>query len=769
MCVTMIRLLYLMNVLNIWDHMTSVYSVPPPFLTTLSCTTMAANPSRRNSSSDARKKLEDQLTCTICFKLYSEPKILQCFHVFCMECIELLLAKRKKSQQEECALSCPMCRQLTPIPAKGAAGLQSAFHIYHLFDIHEDLMEAERERSASHGSRREYVARSHNGHRGRSASYSAKRGSLILPQVSCPEHKLRKVEVLCETCDKLICTECSYNQEHHDHERKILKEAAEERKKELIDSIKPVEDYCTVLTGAIKEVAKTSDEIKICQNEVENEIDTTFGLIIDYVKARKIALVEELKHISERKRNVLAVQKDGMEVLLEKVNNCIQFIHGSVQIPNEEDIFQLKKEAMKKIGDLTNQFLPQSSLVPSEEAKIKFSGRLDEIEDIIVKNFGEVYSFDVCPEKCSSNGLGLTFGTAGEKSSFIVKAATSRGDLCKEEIHSIECEVVSEITDSTIFGNIEKRTENLISLYEISYVPLVKGRHQLHVKIEGEHIKRSPFTVSVNSPFESIGAPISTIKDLKCPLAVALTGDGKVVVAEEKEPYISIFHPSGDKSGSFKIEGSEAVAPRGVIVDKFANIFVLDAGLYRLLKYSKDGQLLATLNLQDDVALQLNFPIGLAIDPKSSNLFVADFKKHRIYTINSDLTVSGHFGEKGSGKGQLWYPSSVACDNIGNIYVADKGNHRIQVFSPDGQFLKKFGREGNRKGQLKSPSGVCVANSYVYVAEQDNHRISVFTRNGQILHCFGDEELFLQPQGLAVDQSEVVYVCDSEKNCLQLF
>ena len=725
---------------------------------------MTTNSSKRNGSSDALKKLEDQLTCTICFKLFSEPKILQCFHVFCMECIELLLAKQKKSQQEECALSCPMCRQLTPIPARGAAGLQSAFHMYHLFNIYEDLVEAEREHSASHGTPHEYVA-SHNGHHGRSVSYSAKCESFFLPQVSCPEHKLRKVEVLCETCDKLICTECSYNQEHRDHERKIVNKAIKECKKELIDSIRPVEDNCTVLTEAIKEVAKTSDEIKVRQNEVESEIDSTFGLIIDYVKARKVALVEELKHISERKRNILAVQKDEMEVLLEKVNNCIQFIHGSIKIPNEEEIFQLKKEAMKKIGDLTNQFLPQSSLVPSEEAKIKFSGRLDEIEDII-KNFGEVYSFDICPENCNCAGLGLESGTVDKKSSFIVKAATLRGDICREEVRSIECKIVSEITDTTIFGSIKKRTENL---YDISYVPLVKGRHQLHVEIEGEHVKESPFTVSVNSPFESIGAPISTIKDLKCPLAVALTGEGKIVVAEENEPYISIFHPNGDKSGFFKIEGSEAVAPHGVIVDKFENIFVLDSGLYRLLKYSKDGQLLTTLNLQDDEDLQLNKPIGLAIDPKSSNLYVADFKKHRIYTINSNLTIFGHFGEKGSGKGQLWYPSSVACDNIGNIYVADKGNHRIQIFSPYGQFLKKFGREGSKKGQLKSPSGICIANRYVYVAEQDNHRISVFTCNGQILHCFGDEELLLQPQGLAVDQSEVVYVCDSEKNCLQLF
>ena len=727
---------------------------------------MAANSSKRNSSSDALKKLEDQLTCTICFKLFSEPKILQCFHVFCMECIELLLAKQ--SEQEECALSCPICRQLTPISARGAAGLQSAFHMYHLFDIHEDLMEVERERSASHGSRREYVA-SHNGHRGRSASYTAKRGSLVPPQVSCPEHKLRKVEVLCETCDKLICTECSYNQEHRDHERKILNEAAKERKKELINSIKPVEDYCTVLTGAIKEVAKTSDEIKVRQNEVESEIDSNFGLIIDYVKARKVALVDELKHISERKCNVLADQKDEMEVLLEKVNNCIQFIHGSVQIPNEEEIFQLKKEAMKKIGDLTNQFLPQSSLVPSEEAKTKFSGRLDEIEDSI-KKFGEAYSFDVCPENCNCAGLGLESGTVGEKSWFIIQAVNSKMNICEELVHSVECEVVSEITDSKIVCNVHRKEEGLHSLYEISYIPLIKGRHQLHVQVEGKYVKESPFTVAVKSPSqESMKSPVLTIENLKQPSAVALTPSGKIIIAEENKQLVSMFRLSGDECDTLKIEPSRSgqlPAPRGVAVDNDGNIFILDSGTFHVLKYSPDKQFVASLDVQDE---QLNFPIGLAFNPKTLNLYLADSNKHCIHIIGSDLTISGQFGEKGSGKGQLWYPSSIACDNIGNIYVADSGNHRIQVFSPNGKFLKKFGKEGSGKGQLKCPSGVSVSDNYVYVSEQDNHRISVFTCNGRFIHSFGDDGVLSKPQGLTVDRSGVVYICDYGNNCLQLF
>ena len=55
----------------------------------------------------------------------------------------------------------------------------------------------------------------------------------------------------------------------------------------------------------------------------------------------------------------------------------------------------------------------------------------------------------------------------------------------------------------------------------------------------------------------------------------------------------------------------------------------------------------------------------------------------------------------------------------------------------------------------------------VYVSEQDNHRISMFTTEGQFVTSFGREGAgpgeFNRPQGLAVDNNGVVYVCDSKK------
>ena len=59
-------------------------------------------------------------------------------------------------------------------------------------------------------------------------------------------------------------------------------------------------------------------------------------------------------------------------------------------------------------------------------------------------------------------------------------------------------------------------------------------------------------------------------------------------------------------------------------------------------------------------------------------------------------------------------------------------------------------------------------NDHVYVSESFNNRISVFTCEGQFVTSFVTAEGF-NPRGLAVDNSGVVYVCDSGNNCVKLY
>ena len=81
--------------------------------------------------------------------------------------------------------------------------------------------------------------------------------------------------------------------------------------------------------------------------------------------------------------------------------------------------------------------------------------------------------------------------------------------------------------------------------------PVEGARHQLHIKVEGEHIKRSPFSVTVKRPLKKLGTPIKTISGLKQPWGVAVNQRGEIIVAEQKEHCISIFSPTGEKLRSF--------------------------------------------------------------------------------------------------------------------------------------------------------------------------------------------------------------------------
>ncbi|NWS36913.1 RN223 protein, partial [Polioptila caerulea] len=67
--------------------------------------------------------------CSICFNTYDNsfktPKLLQCSHVFCLECVARLSAALPAEPPAEPLLPCPLCRQLTCVPRQGAPALRT--------------------------------------------------------------------------------------------------------------------------------------------------------------------------------------------------------------------------------------------------------------------------------------------------------------------------------------------------------------------------------------------------------------------------------------------------------------------------------------------------------------------------------------------------------------------------------------------------------------------------------------------------------------------
>ena len=66
------------------------------------------------------------------------------------------------------------------------------------------------------------------------------------------------------------------------------------------------------------------------------------------------------------------------------------------------------------------------------------------------------------------------------------------------------------------------------------YQPASRGRHQLHIKVEGDHIKGSPFPVTVK-------LPVLTLRGVNRAIGVAFNKRSEIIVAERGEHCVSIF------------------------------------------------------------------------------------------------------------------------------------------------------------------------------------------------------------------------------------
>ena len=632
---------------------------------------------------------------------------------------------------------------MTPIPDRGVAGLQPAFHINHLLEVQESLQKVENRAATLEG--------------------AAKDPEIVEPSFRfCFEHPEEELRLYCETCGELVCVQCAVKDgKHRDHDCAVLKKAFDKYKGEISSSLEPMEGQVTAIEKALAQLDACCREISDQRAVTEENIHVTYRRLREVLNVRETELIGRLHELTQEKLKDLAAQRDQIEATLAQLHSCLHFMRESLRPGNEGDVLLMKANTVRRVKELTTPF-QSDVLEANSKADIVFSAPAD--MTAVCQNDGQVFlAGSPDPSKCHIAGKGAEAAVVGGKSTANLQAINFAGKPCEEPIKSLECELVSEITGTRASCSVERRGQ---SQYEISYQPTIKGKHQLHIKVQGQHIRGSPLSLAAKSPVEKLGDPILTIDEIGCLGGVAVNQRGEVVVAEKGGDCVSVFSPSGEKLRSFGKHGSGQGEPRGVSVDGEGNILVADRNYDRIQKFTAEGQFLAAVGTGGSGPLQFFNPSDVAYNAKNRMVYVADWGNDRVKVLNPDLTFSSAFGKNGSGKGQFYSPSGIACDSTGKVYVADTYNHRIQVFTAEGKFLMILGRFGHGRGELFSPVGVAIdASGTVYVSDSGNFRVSVFTSGGHFMTSFG--ERLGSPGGLEVDDNGVVYVC--YRNSVLLF
>ncbi len=185
-----------------------------------------------------------------------------------------------------------------------------------------------------------------------------------------------------------------------------------------------------------------------------------------------------------------------------------------------------------------------------------------------------------------------------------------------------------------------------------------------------------------------------------------------------------------------------------------------------ILKYDANGKLLKTWGEGMFI-----FPHGATVD-RDGNLWVTDArgengKGHQVFKFNPDgkvLMTLGKAGVSGSGRDSFDQPTDVLVAPNGDIFVADSHrsgkNNRIVKFTKEGKYIKEWGKKGSGRGEISEPHTIAMdSRGRLFVGDRENNRIQIFDQEGKYL----DEwRQFGRPSGIFITKDDTLYVTDSE-------
>ena len=253
---------------------------------------------------------------------------------------------------------------------------------------------------------------------------------------------------------------------------------------------------------------------------------------------------------------------------------------------------------------------------------------------------------------------------------------------------------------------------------------------------------------------------------------VAVDGSGNIYIADGINRRIRKVDASTRNISTIATTPARWGFIRDVAVDSLGNVYIANAE--RIHKVDTAGNIITILPIPDpDRYIPLRLVQCIAVD-RSNNVYICDW--NRILRVDASGNIStvagtGAAGGDFSGDGgpataaRLNFPRDVKVDSSGNIFIADGSRIRkvdsatrnISTVAGTGQ--QSFGGDDGPalQAQLKDPQGMAVDNSdNVYIADWGNHRIRKMTLAPPSITPSPPNLSFTLPQGTAARSEQVV-------------
>lgn len=205
------------------------------------------------------EKFLEILTCDVCLSLLVKPKLLDCLHSFCSECLITLFSKETNNVNTKIKyICCPICQKTSFIESESIEKLvQSLPRNYQL----ENLCEIMKTHLEIKNKQNETTSQCFKISETKDLKY-------------CKLHSQNAIKYYCKECEDVICRVCEII-EHRGHSFVETSTLDKEQESIMLDYInKNIKNKLTI-KKSIEKIKKTLKMLKDCENDLYEEINQT--------------------------------------------------------------------------------------------------------------------------------------------------------------------------------------------------------------------------------------------------------------------------------------------------------------------------------------------------------------------------------------------------------------------------------------------------------------------------------------------------------------
>ena len=736
--------------------------------------------------------LRDDVSCPVCSDLFTDPKQLSCLHSFCLKCLEHWYETSGGGN----SIKCPKCQCLCRVPASGdLKDLPTSFYLNGLIDVlaikecHKSQVKCgnceEKSSEASYCfqccifyceqcAQHHNFMRSNKDHRILAIKEFQDQDyeDVLKRPVFClkPRHKKEELKYFCKNCGTAVCQAC-VTLEHSGHALEHIEDEAERQKAEMKDILKIQRQNLEMKKNVVSQLDEDRSRLIRQSEAVKRDVQKYADRIIAVIEAKKQSIFVAVENQTKDSLESVTMEMTRIENEIKSIESSLEQAAKLVTQSTNAEIVELKKSFQTSFEEVIQQ---SETIVPDPESLPAFV--FVESEKLLeTVNTEEIGSLEVPHQTKASQsiaeGKGLNEAFVTDKAQFMLTTRNSAGRKCYNKRDCVTVEIRDERGRECVTQ--VRITDYKNGQYSISYSPREQGRYSIISKVNGNHVRDSPYDLLVKACEQPLSSGSVSAQAQNTEVPLPSPGVSHYLLPEQGAcSQTSLVKPFQFKPVlSFGKKGSSVGmlnCPWGVAVSDTDEIAVADQLNHRVQIFDSDGNFSRSFGRQGNKEGEFWSPVGITFG-KNRNIYVADNWNHRIQTFSGEGEYVGMFGGQGSLHTQLCNPCGLSTANSGNIIVADADNKLIKIFSSYGTFVKKMG--GQRS--FSFPVHCVHYEGYLIVSDRDGHCIKVFDGEGKFQYKFGNRGAwngeFKFPGCLTVNKSGQLVVCDSGNDRLQVF